>query len=128
MTILSLFIRDSVPFNIIFVISAVLKLFILGEDIDYLELILLSSSKRYYIWNLCKVLLFNIVFAHVMVIILLAISYIDADKNWIIVKLIDANYLAIDKPWLELYFWTYYWACTIMMTVGFGDISAVNYK
>lgn len=63
-----------------------------------------------------------------MVIILLAISYIDADKNWIIVKLIDANYLAIDKPWLELYFWTYYWACTIMMTVGFGDISAVNYK
>ena len=27
-----------------------------------------------------------------------------------------------------MYIWSYYWACTIMMTVGFGDISPVDYR
>jgi len=63
-----------------------------------------------------------------MVIVLLAISFLDPEKNWIVLKLELTGYLTEDRPWLELYLWTYYWACTIMMTVGFGDISAVTYK
>lgn len=100
MVILSFFEKHSLAFNVLFIISAVLKLYILTEDIDYLELILLSSSRRYYIWNLCKVLLFNIVFAHLIVIYLLSISYIDPTKSWIVLKLELAGYLNEERPWL----------------------------
>lgn len=31
-------------------------------------------------------------------------------------------------PWYEKYSWAYYWANTIMLTVGFGDFTATNYK
>ena len=32
------------------------------------------------------------------------------------------------KIWYEQYIWAYYWGSTIMLTVGFGDISPANYK
>ena len=35
---------------------------------------------------------------------------------------------AFNSPWYEQYTWAYYWGCTIMLTVGFGDITATNYK
>jgi len=31
-------------------------------------------------------------------------------------------------PWFQQYVWGYYWGTTIMLTVGFGDISAANYE
>jgi hypothetical protein len=31
-------------------------------------------------------------------------------------------------PWPEKYAWAYYWATTIMLTVGFGDLAATNYE
>lgn len=34
----------------------------------------------------------------------------------------------IQAPWYEQYSWAYYWGTTIMLTVGFGDLSAANYK
>jgi hypothetical protein len=33
-----------------------------------------------------------------------------------------------NAPWYEQYSWAYYWGTTIMLTVGFGDIAAANYK
>jgi hypothetical protein len=30
--------------------------------------------------------------------------------------------------WFEQYVWSYYWGTTIMLTVGFGDLSATTYK
>ena len=47
---------------------------------------------------------------------------IDDSHNWMIVKGIA------DNPWYERYVWSYYWATTIMLTVGFGDIAASTYK
>jgi DMSO reductase anchor subunit len=47
---------------------------------------------------------------------------IDDDNNWMSYKNI---YLA---PWYEKYTWSYYWSTTIMLTVGFGDITASTYK
>jgi hypothetical protein len=32
-----------------------------------------------------------------------------------------------DAPWFQQYIWGYYWGTTIMLTVGFGDISPGNY-
>lgn len=33
-----------------------------------------------------------------------------------------------NSSWSERYIWSYYWAANIMLTVGFGDIVAVNSK
>jgi len=30
--------------------------------------------------------------------------------------------------WYEKYIWAYYWATTMMLTIGFGDIVPVTYK
>jgi hypothetical protein len=35
--------------------------------------------------------------------------------------------IPLDSPWHEKYIWGYYWGTNIMLTVGFGDISASNY-
>ena len=32
----------------------------------------------------------------------------------------------LDSVWVQ-YMWAYYWATTIMMTIGFGDITATNH-
>ena len=72
--------------------------------------------------------IFDIIFGHLIAMALLAISNIDADSNWVIVKLVNNNFIDASLPWYKLYIWSYYWACTIMMTVGFGDISPVDYR
>ncbi len=33
----------------------------------------------------------------------------------------------VDSEWYIKYVWGYYWGTTIMLTVGFGDITATNY-
>ena len=33
-----------------------------------------------------------------------------------------------DQIWLYKYIWGYYWGTTIMLTVGFGDVSAANHQ
>jgi len=50
------------------------------------------------------------------------ISGLDEQHSWLI-KLGIQN-----AEWYEQYVWAYYWGTTIMLTVGFGDISPGNYK
>ena len=61
-------------------------------------------------------------FAHVLAVILIMISWLDAEKNWL------TKVSAVDAVWYEQYSWAYYWGTTIMLTIGFGDISPVNFK
>lgn len=71
---------------------------------------------------MAKVFLVNFGFAHVITLFLAAMATFNPTNNWIIEKGIA------DAPWIERYVWSYYWATNIMLTVGFGDIVAVNYK
>ena len=57
-----------------------------------------------------------------MAVILIIVTWIDEKDNWL--KKVNA----LESVWYEQYSWAYYWGTTIMLTVGFGDISAVNYK
>jgi hypothetical protein len=93
-----------------------------------LELLFINSIKKFYIWNLFRVVIFDIIFGHIIATALLATAKINADNNWVLVKLINNNLLDSSQTWYVLYTWSYYWACTIMMTVGFGDISPVDYR
>lgn len=45
---------------------------------------------------------------------------LDINSNWL-VKLGISN-----ADWYIKYIWGYYWGTNIMLTVGFGDLSATN--
>ena len=64
--------------------------------------------------------LFNFCFAHVLAIFLTAMAKMDSTKNWHVSKNI------VGEGWSAQYIWAYYWAVNIMLTVGFGDLSATN--
>ena len=111
-----------------------------NPTINYLKLLVLMKMPHYlgkmeelegyfiknlYIeqyWSLIKTLIFNFAFAHIICILLNAMARLSPGANWMIAKGIE------NSPWLEKYSWSYYWANTIMLTVGFGDIVATNYK
>lgn len=81
--------------------------------------------KNYYneqYWSLIKVVLFNFCFAHLLAIFLTAMANIDQEHNWYQTVSIT------NGSWYEKYIWSYYWGVNIMLTVGFGDLHATNYK
>jgi hypothetical protein len=63
----------------------------------------------------------------VLASIFLAIAKINPDQNWIHVKLIP-NLIDSELTWYKLYIWGYYWATTVATTIGFGDISPVDFR
>jgi fatty-acid desaturase len=68
------------------------------------------------------VFFFNFCYAHIIALFLAGMSRINPGDNWMSSKGID------DQEWFEQYVWSYYWANTIMLTVGFGDLVASNYQ
>lgn len=64
-------------------------------------------------------LILNLLFAHFMAAIFLAMLKMGNAVSWY-----NTKYNAPVNPyWFELYVWAFYWACTTMITVGYGDFS-----
>lgn len=59
---------------------------------------------------------------HILSVLLNSMPSFDMNQNWHI-KLGILN-----EAWYIKYIWGYYWGTNIMLTVGFGDISATNYR
>ena len=71
-------------------------------------------------WGLIKVLVQNIIVAHIIAGIVLAMSLLDLEKNWM-------TRLGIEQAeWWVRYIYALYWGTTMMMTVGFGDVLPGN--
>jgi hypothetical protein len=69
-----------------------------------------------------KIIISNFCFAHIISILLAAMVNLSPEQNWMTVKGIG------EASWQEQYIWSYYWASTIMLTIGFGDITASNHQ
>lgn len=63
----------------------------------------------------------NFLVAHIITIILLLMSELNPETNWMIKAKVNAC------PWYEQYVWAYYWAVTTMLSIGYGDIVVSNY-
>lgn len=80
---------------------------------------LVNTVKKARYWNLAKVFVFNILFAHFTASIFLALLKMNKQANWYQTK----DNITQDPSWIELYSWALYWACTTMITVGYGDFT-----
>jgi hypothetical protein len=105
----------------LFLIS-ILKILTLYENLRVIELNFINSFQKRQFFKLSKVIIFNIFFAHFIASIFFAMSKLDIEKNWIRNKALE------NEIWYIQYLWGYYWACTTMMSVGFGDILPVTYR
>lgn len=111
-----------------FRIISYLRLFIVFKlpqclsKIDKLEVYFIQNMYNEQYWNLAKVFIVNFCYAHIIALFLAAMASLDTGNNWMIGKGIEG------AGWIERYVWSYYWATNIMLTVGFGDLAAHNYK
>ena len=83
---------------------------------------LFNTSYKEHWWGLLKIFLSNFLIAHILAVLLIMMTWLNVESNWL------SKVNAIDAEWSEQYSWAYYWGTTIMLTIGFGDISPVNHK
>ena len=95
-----------------------------GNIYGIISKITLLYADTFYVKQYSRLIIlfcFNICFAHLIASILLAISFINGTNTGWLPGLPD-------NGWFQIYVWTFYWAATIMMTVGFGDYSATTWE
>jgi hypothetical protein len=74
------------------------------------------------VWRLFKIVVFNLILAHIVATILLGIRYLDPEKSWTVKYGIEGS------SWYVYYVTAYYWGTIIVTTIGFGDISCGNWR
>ena len=84
--------------GIISFFSAMFKLFYIRENIKTIELLYINSRRKFYMWNLGKIIFFNIIFGHFISTCLLAISKADKENNWVI-DIYNYGLLSDSQPW-----------------------------
>lgn len=93
------------------------------EKLKIIEIYLIQNCYKEQYWEMAKVFFFNFLFAHAIAVLLILMAKSAPGQNsWLTLK----NLSFKNDVWTEIYIWAYYWGTTIMLTVGFGDISATT--
>jgi hypothetical protein len=93
MVIVSLAITNNEWVGIVFFFTSFLKMALISSNLKRLELRFIDSLKKFYIWNLIRIVIFNIIFAHIVASALLGASRINPESNWIQVKLVNNGFV-----------------------------------
>lgn len=91
------------------------------QKMDKLEAIVCTTSRREHQWGLALLFLVNFLFAHMLSVLLNSMAFISEQSWW-------HTHNLLEEPWYVRYIFGYYWAINIMLTVGFGDLVATNWK
>ena len=114
--------QNSSHYNItVFIlIVALIKLYNNISRFEKYEYLYIKTNEQEQYYGLIKVLLINFIIGHFLSICLNLMAGINPQESWY------AKINIADQHWIIRYVWGYYWGTTIMLTVGFGDISANN--
>ena len=90
---------------------------------ELIEVMLINSPVQKHYFSLLRLLLFNVFIAHLIATILLGLGswQEDSGNSW----MFKYNNIADSNRWVK-YLYSFYWAVTIIVTVGFGDITVAN--
>ena len=106
----------------VLIVLCFLEMFKLLEQLNHIENYLVQESELEKYLGLVKIILINFFIAHCLSIILNVMANFEVEGvSWHDLKDLDGQH------WFQKYIWGYYWGTTIMLTVGFGDLSANNY-
>ena len=108
------------PFRLV----AFLKLGDIMNVLDKCEVIISVRRTGVILWKLLSIFLLNMLVAHIIALIVFAMVEDGQTPNWMAAN----NLLRSHSDWSSVYVWGFYWGTTIMLTIGFGDLTAKNPK
>ena len=91
---------------------------------DKFEVLIRQNRTGLILWRLLSMFIVNILAAHLIALVVIAMVDEQVTPNW----MSQANLNKDDPCWTTPYVWAFYWGTTIMLTIGFGDITPKSPK
>jgi hypothetical protein len=107
-----------------FRLVAFVKLIDIRHILQKFEVIISVNRTGLILWQLLSIFLLNILVAHTISLIIIGMVDDAKQPNWMASASISRN----QHDWFAAYTWALYWGTTIMLTIGFGDMTAKNSK
>lgn len=91
---------------------------------DKLKILIRYNHTMLILWRLLGLFVINVTVAHIIALITIGMVNEEVTPNWMSIAGLSRQ----DKIWTTPYIWAFYWGTTIMLTIGFGDITPRNPK
>lgn len=117
------FISQNTGVSLIQTLIILIKSHQLSSLLERKEIYIIHSYITHKYWDIIKIVIFNLVIAHSISLLLNVAAVMSQEQygtSWHMLKSMNHT------NWHEKYLWGYYWAISIMFTIGFGDINATT--